>query len=437
MDSMEILCRKVLGQPNNVKESRIIRSNIESIQCDMVALKEAVERIEIKQPPQNSTTKTYASVVSSPSTPQSQRTLNSKTSSWLAAQRSTSVKIPYPEDRHHLRSFKNNELKACLYTILANCPTKELGKIKLSSVSQLKSGDLAIQVSSYECLETLREYRNEWTPKLGKEAALHMPTYGIIAHGVEIQTMDTKDQNKVTRKLEAENRDVIPSIKVARVSWLGKRKSNKKHASIIIEFEDPKTANLALDNGIVWESTLLYVEKYDRSCRLRHCFQCQKYGHIGTQCRNNQTCGFCSQGHRSQDCPTMDDNNTHLCINCKGKHPAWSPSCSVRKAENQKVAEAKLHRTPYHFEPPAQEKRTAPKTRGRPPLGRQASKPPSQRQNTSPRPQVESSHNTRKRARQSTASEDSDSGPATAPQAVQTQAQARAAASQLLQELYP
>ena len=134
--------------------------------------------------------------------------------------------------------------------------------------------------------------------------------------------MDVKEQDQITQKMEAENRDIILNIKVACIGWLGKRKINKKHASVIIEFEDPKTANLALDNGMVWESTLLHVEKYDRSCRLRHCFQCQKYGHIGTQCRNTQVCGFCSLGHQSQECPTKDDSNTHRCTNCKGKHLA-------------------------------------------------------------------------------------------------------------------
>jgi len=51
--------------------------------------------------------------------------------------------------------------------------------------------------------------------------------------------------------MEAENRDIIPNIKVACIGWLGKRKINKKHALVIIKFKDPKTANLALDNKIV------------------------------------------------------------------------------------------------------------------------------------------------------------------------------------------
>lgn len=26
-------------------------------------------------------------------------------------------------------------------------------------------------------------------------------------------------------------------------------------------------------------------ERYERQCRLKQCFNCQKYGHIGTQCK--------------------------------------------------------------------------------------------------------------------------------------------------------
>ncbi|XP_035229775.1 uncharacterized protein LOC118201735 [Stegodyphus dumicola] len=62
-----------------------------------------------------------------------------------------------------------------------------------------------------------------------------------------------------------------------------------------------------------------------------HCFQCQHFGHGKTSCRGSLTCALCCiVGHGSEGCSAAP-----LCINCKGKHPAFSRSCPKWQTEKQ------------------------------------------------------------------------------------------------------
>ena len=69
------------------------------------------------------------------------------------------------------------------------------------------------------------------------------------------------------------------------------------------------------------------------------CFNCQKFGHGQTTCRNKKTCARCGQfDHDSKTC-----NNDILCINCKGNHSAYSRECPKWKLE-KKVQQVKVER---------------------------------------------------------------------------------------------
>jgi hypothetical protein len=41
---------------------------------------------------------------------------------------------------------------------------------------------------------------------------------------------------------------------------------------------------------------------HDRACRVKQCFRCYHYGHIGTQCNASKTCGYCAELHESKHC---------------------------------------------------------------------------------------------------------------------------------------
>ena len=68
---------------------------------------------------------------------------------------------------------------------------------------------------------------------------------------------------------------------------------------------------------------------YDRACRVKQCFRCYQYGHIGTQCNTSQTCGHCAENHESKHCKQKGTEGfIPKCTTCKGTHNAWSNACS-------------------------------------------------------------------------------------------------------------
>jgi hypothetical protein len=127
--------------------------------------------------------------------------------------------------------------------------------------------------------------------------------------------------------------------------------------TIIVEFTTPEDANKVIDEGLIWQGEPFQCERYDRQCRLKQCYKCQKYGHIGTQCKANTACGYCAETHSSKDCPSkVDKSAIRKCAVCKGAHEVWNNRCPVRKVELSKAKAAYDARQPYHFVPPAKER---------------------------------------------------------------------------------
>ena len=82
---------------------------------------------------------------------------------------------------------------------------------------------------------------------------------------------------------------------------------------------------------------------------MRQCFKCQKYGHIGTQCKAPTVCGYCAQGHDTRDCPSKSDRSVpRRCTTCRGEHVAWNHQCPTRREEIAKAKSAYEMRPRYH-----------------------------------------------------------------------------------------
>ena len=107
----------------------------------------------------------------------------------------------------------------------------------------------------------------------------------------------------------------------------------------------------SIDEGLFWNAERLIVERYDPACRLRQCFKCQAYSHIGPQCHSKEKCGWCAGPHNTRSCPNTKDETTRRCSNCSGSHTAWSKSCEMRLKEVRKVQDAREHRARYHHVP--------------------------------------------------------------------------------------
>ena len=66
----------------------------------------------------------------------------------------------------------------------------------------------------------------------------------------------------------------------------------KSFESVILGFEEPSIANVAIDQGILWESFHLKAEPYSREIRSSRCFKCQSYtSHSAKFYKSQARCG--------------------------------------------------------------------------------------------------------------------------------------------------
>jgi hypothetical protein len=143
-----------------------------------------------------------------------------------------------------------------------------------------------------------------------------------------------------------ENKPFIPSAEIRHIGWLTRNASAKTALTITIEFTRLEDANKIIDEGLIWQSEVFQCERYERQCRVKQCFKCQRYGHIGTQCKAAKACGYCAQEHDTRDCPLRTRQSVpRKCATCRGEHEAWNRQCPTRKDE---IAKAK---TAYEMRP--------------------------------------------------------------------------------------
>ena len=163
--------------------------------------------------------------------------------------------------------------------------------------------------------------------------------------------------DEIKAELLHDNRLFIPNADIKYIGWLSRAALTKSASTIIVEFTTLEDANKVIDEGLIWQGEAFQCERYDRQCRLKQCYKCQKYGHIGTQCKASTLYSYCAEPHSSKDCPTkVDKSAIRKCAVCKGAHEAWNNRCPVRKVELSKVKAVYDARQPYHFVPLAKER---------------------------------------------------------------------------------
>jgi hypothetical protein len=248
--------------------------------------------------------------------------------------------------RTHPTSWTRRQVEAA---IRDNTATRT---VKIVAAHQLKSGDIQVFTSNTNEATQLKENKS-WIKGLGERAELVVSTYGVIVHGIPTNSISINDHEATIQQILAENYTVIPGAEIIYVGWLTKESTLKRASSIVLEFADPEMANAIIYAGMVWDGQQVHqCQLYDRACRVKQCFRCYNYGHIGTQCNASQACGYCAEQHESRNCKQKGGEGfTLICAVCKGAHTAWSNACPARKKELGRVEQAKLSRSIYWHVP--------------------------------------------------------------------------------------
>lgn len=358
MNDVQNLCNQIINQPsqeammtvlqNIERTNKIIEQKTINIEHDIESTNSTLARSKTS----------WASVAASPggsggipstSSLPKQPATNSKMSSVLANQRGFTVKITNKDIIQAYRQMSNEQLQNHIQKALQNSGDNAIKQLEISAAKQLKSGDIYVYTKSMESANILRDRQEWWTPRLGTGAHVPTPTYGVLVHGFPT-TFDPKKPEHIAA-LELENQNVVEGFKTAFVGWLTVAGSKKKHSSLIIEFINPAMANKMIDEVCLWKKEMFQVVKYDKALRLKQCFNCHRYGHIGTQCRDNAKCGHCAKNHPSKECTTPHNLEEIKCANCNGKHFAWSNTCRLRKQELERIKIAESLSNMYHHIP--------------------------------------------------------------------------------------
>lgn len=272
----------------------------------------------------------------------------------VQTQREVIVNIRDPLTVQNLRAMNPRNLKAHVERAIEQSGNENITGVKIVSSNQLKSGDLSVKAAASTEVEALRQFADDWAARIGHGASIQIPTYGVLVHGVRTSTMDMDKFEDNRSQILQDNRPFIPQAEIRHIGWLTRDAAAKTASTITIEFTRPEDANKIIDEGLVWQGEVFQCERYERQCRVKQCFKCQKYGHIGTQCKAATACGFCAQEHDTRDCPAKSDRTiARKCTLCRGEHEAWSRQCPNRKDEIAKAKMAYDTRPQYHFVPEA------------------------------------------------------------------------------------
>lgn len=82
--------------------------------------------------------------------------------------------------------------------------------MKITSSNQLKSGDLSLRTATTSETQALRQFADDWVCRVVNGACVHNPTYGVLAHGIRISTMELDKSEEMRKNVLQDNRPFIP-----------------------------------------------------------------------------------------------------------------------------------------------------------------------------------------------------------------------------------
>lgn len=137
---------------------------------------------------------------------------------------------------------------------------------------------------------------------------------------------------------------ISQGLKIYKIFQMVKKKEipNEKLPIWVITLEDKAQIQIMLKIRVVCHIVIKW-DKYKVSKLLTQCFNCQEYNHISTNCFKNPKCKNCSEGHPSNTCPKINDENfIPICSNCNQAHFSNFEKCPVY----EKNLELKLSKKP-------------------------------------------------------------------------------------------
>jgi hypothetical protein len=166
----------------------------------------------------------------------------------------------------------------------------------------------------------------------------------VIAKGLPADRITRAESGTLLAEIQA----YAPHVTKVKVEPV--RAPTAKFTTIVLHLRSADAATRLCERGLIWQAQIFNCEPYSADLRIRRCFQCHQFGHIGRFCKNQARCGHCAGAAHprgEKECPQL--NGRKRCVNCSGPHAAWDRQCP-KALEAKERAQAAYQQRPRQFE---------------------------------------------------------------------------------------
>jgi hypothetical protein len=126
-------------------------------------------------------------------------------------------------------------------------------------------------------------------------------------------------------------------LRIARIVWSKSAINEKKKlSSLIVKTHNAKQTNRLIRDDLLHEYSQISCELFVNNCKIKQCFNCQRYDHIDKICRHERRCSVCAKSHDDSTCKVSI--NKRKCVNCESNHSIWSFQCKIKMTEKNRIS---------------------------------------------------------------------------------------------------
>jgi hypothetical protein len=218
-----------------------------------------------------------------------------------------------------------------------------IGTSDVVATRRLPSGDIILTFQE-EIPKTVLQDQSWVQQVFGATAQLHESEFAVITKGIPVNRITRIAQDQLLKDIQRR----IPEV--TRLKVEPPRAPSAMFTTAILHLRSAEAATRLCERGLVWEAQIFNCEPYSADLRVRRCFRCHQFGHIGRYCKNKPRCGHCAGAAHPQgeaDCPQI--HGPKKCVNCSGLHVAWDRQCPKAIEVKERAHIAYQHR-PRQFE---------------------------------------------------------------------------------------
>jgi hypothetical protein len=144
--------------------------------------------------------------------------------------------------------------------------------------------------------------------------------FEIMIHDVKITSINTQNQQTIIKHIVQQNASMHSNLKITRVIWSKRAKiiSSKKYFSLIMKIYNAAIINHLIKEKLLNEYSHRTCEYFDKNCRLKQCYNYQRYDHIEKSCKYKRRCAIYASSHNESICTTSIKKRK--CVNYDENH---------------------------------------------------------------------------------------------------------------------